>query len=75
VLLYISARQANRATQADASEIGALHLNQQHLAARAKRFGDRADSQFLPSWRVAQLCFANQAEAFALAEVERRIGG
>ena len=69
--LYFSARQANRATQADASELGALHLNQQHLPDRAKHFEDRADSQPPPFWSVDALLFANQAEAFALVVAER----
>lgn len=60
-----SALQVNRAIQAVVNELGASRLNQAHLAARARRFGDRANSQRPPSWRAAQLCLANQTEAFA----------
>ena len=65
--LYTNARPIDRATQAVAIELGALRLNQQHLAFHAKHSANHANSLFQPFWRAGALLFANPAEAFGLA--------
>lgn len=71
MLLYISARQANRATQEVANELGASRLDQPNQAVRARRSEDRADSLFQPVWRADALLIASLKEAFAPAWAER----